>query len=123
MDVRVHVVGERMFATEIDTAATDYRYAARVGAEVRFHDTRLPAAIATGCRRLANELGLVVAGIDLRRTPEGHWYCFEANPSPAFTWYEQQSGQPITDAICDLFYSTSTAATQPLTTTQGGSDG
>jgi glutathione synthase/RimK-type ligase-like ATP-grasp enzyme len=120
VDVRVHVIGERIFATEIDTAAIDYRYAGRVGADVRFRDTRLPAAIATGCRRLANELGLVIAGLDLRRTPEGSWYCFEANPSPAFTWYEQRSGQPITDAICDLFYSTNTSATQLFSKTQGG---
>jgi glutathione synthase/RimK-type ligase-like ATP-grasp enzyme len=42
---------------------------------------------------------LVVAGIDLRRTPEGRWVCFEVNPSPAFVYYEEATGQPIGDAI------------------------
>jgi glutathione synthase/RimK-type ligase-like ATP-grasp enzyme len=102
IDVRVHVVGERIFATEIDTTAIDYRYAGRVGAEVRMRDTRLLDEIATACRRLASELDLALTGIDLRRTPGGHWYCFEANPSPVFTYYERSSGQPITDAVCDL---------------------
>jgi glutathione synthase/RimK-type ligase-like ATP-grasp enzyme len=128
VDVRVHVVGERLFATEIDSGATDYRYAGRDGAEVRMRDTRLPDGIATGCRRLASELGLVVAGIDLRRTPEGRWYCFEANPSPAFTWYEQRSGQPITDAVCDMLHAARTTERPPLVLTrhagrdQGGRD-
>jgi glutathione synthase/RimK-type ligase-like ATP-grasp enzyme len=104
MDVRVHVVGERIFATEIDTTATDYRYAGRVGAEVRMRNTRLPDEIATACRRLADVLQLVLTGIDLRRTPDGRWYCFEANPSPVFTYYERYSGQPLTDAVCELLH-------------------
>jgi D-alanine-D-alanine ligase-like ATP-grasp enzyme len=29
-----------------------------------------------------------VAGIDLRRTPSGEWYCFEVNPSPAYSWFD-----------------------------------
>ena len=29
-----------------------------------------------------------VAGIDLRRTPAGEWFCFEVNPSPAFSWFD-----------------------------------
>jgi D-alanine-D-alanine ligase-like ATP-grasp enzyme len=30
---------------------------------------------------------LLVAGLDLIRTPDGEWYFLEANPSPAFTFY------------------------------------
>ncbi len=111
IDVRVHVVGERIFATEIDTTATDYRYAGRVGAEMRMRDTRLPDEIATACRRLADTLQLVLTGIDLRRTPDGRWYCFEANPSPVFTYYERYSGQPLTDAVCELLH---TAGDRPM---------
>ena len=33
-DVRVHVAGESVIATEIDSTADDYRYAARSGFEV-----------------------------------------------------------------------------------------
>ena len=45
---------------------------------------------------------LHVAGIDLRRTPDGEWFCFEVNPSPAFLYYETATGLPIAAAIAQL---------------------
>jgi hypothetical protein len=41
---------------------------------------------------LAASMRLVVAGIDLRRTPDGRWVCVEVNPSPAFVYYEEATG-------------------------------
>jgi hypothetical protein len=38
--------------------------------------------LADRCRKLAAGLQLPFAGIDLRRTPEDEWVCFEVNPSP-----------------------------------------
>jgi hypothetical protein len=52
--------------------------------------------------RLTAKLGLVVAGISLRRTPEGRWFCCEVNPSPGFTVYQQATGRRIAEAIADL---------------------
>jgi D-alanine-D-alanine ligase-like ATP-grasp enzyme len=54
---------------------------------------------------LAAALHLSVAGIDLRKTPEGEWVCFEVNTSPAFTYYEEATGQPIAHAIAELLAS------------------
>jgi len=51
---------------------------------------------------LAAGLGLPVAGIDLRRTPSGRWYCFEVNPSPGFSYYEHATGQPLALSIARL---------------------
>jgi glutathione synthase/RimK-type ligase-like ATP-grasp enzyme len=51
---------------------------------------------------MAAAMGLALAGIDLRRTDKGEWFCFEVNPSPAFTYYEEATGQPITDAVARL---------------------
>jgi D-alanine-D-alanine ligase-like ATP-grasp enzyme len=45
---------------------------------------------------------LAVAGIDLRRTSGGRFYCFEANPSPGFSFYEEMTGQPVGEAIARL---------------------
>ena len=42
---------------------------------------------------------LPLAGIDLRRTPDGRYVCFEVNPSPAFSFYERRTGLPIAHAI------------------------
>ncbi|HEY4241157.1 MAG TPA: hypothetical protein VGM88_15145 [Kofleriaceae bacterium] len=86
-DVRVHVVGDRTFACEVSTTATDYRYPA--GAEVGRKLVDLPKDVADRCKALAAKLDLPVAGIDLRRPDKkGDWTCFEVNPSPAFTYYD-----------------------------------
>jgi D-alanine-D-alanine ligase-like ATP-grasp enzyme len=45
---------------------------------------------------------LAVAGIDLRQNVDGDWYCFEVNPSPAFTYYQEATDQPISRAIARL---------------------
>ncbi|GMU57648.1 MAG: hypothetical protein AMXMBFR33_67940 [Candidatus Xenobia bacterium] len=97
-DIRVHVVGEHTFASLIQAEESDYRYDKK--AEVVAHD--LPHDIAEACRQVARNLGMVLAGVDLRRTPQGEYCCFEVNPSPAFSWYEDRTEQPITATLCDL---------------------
>ena len=62
----------------------------------------MPREVEDRCRTAAVALQLPVAGIDLRRTPEGEWYCFEVNPSPAFSYYEDATGQPISAAVARL---------------------
>lgn len=104
-DVRVHVVGRRCFATAIESDADDYRYAARSGQAARLSATRIPPALGRRLVALAQQLGLRVAGIDLRHTPDGRWVCFEVNPSPGFSFYEDATGQPIADAIAGLLLS------------------
>jgi glutathione synthase/RimK-type ligase-like ATP-grasp enzyme len=101
-DTRVHVVGERVFACDIEAEADDYRYAARCGVPVALRPVVLPAEIADRCRYLVAGLGLIFGGIDLRRTPDGQWVCFEVNPSPGFTFYETATGAPIAAAVADL---------------------
>jgi glutathione synthase/RimK-type ligase-like ATP-grasp enzyme len=98
----VHVVGEEVFASEIVSDADDYRYAARQNSDVEIRAFTLSWDVADQCRALAATLSLRVAGIDLRHTPNGAWYCFEVNPSPAFTYYQEASAQPIGEAIARL---------------------
>lgn len=115
-DYRVHTVGDEIFACEIVSDADDYRYGARRGMEAQLRAYALPADCAETCRALARSLGLAVSGIDLRRTPDGDWYCFEVNPSPAFSYYEAATGQPIADSIAALLASAATIqATAPST--------
>jgi hypothetical protein len=47
-------------------------------------------------------MGLALAGVDLRLRPDGRWFCFEVNPSPAFSYYENAAGQPIAAAVATL---------------------
>lgn len=101
-DCRVHVVGNTVFAAEIVSDADDYRYAGRSGHSIDIRACTLEPELAERCRRLAAELGLLFAGIDLRRTPEGRWYCFEVNPSPGFSFYQEATGQKIAEAVASL---------------------
>lgn len=99
-NVRVHVVGSELFATAARTEATDYRYASRqVGEAADLEAVRLADDLAERCIALARALGLDFAGVDLKITPDGDVYCFEVNPSPAFSYYEESSGQPIARAL------------------------
>jgi len=96
---RVHVVGEHVFACRIRSGADDYRYSAE---PVEMEACELPEEIARVCVRMAAAMNLPLAGIDLRCTPEGEWYCFEVNPSPGFTYFEAKSGQPIAATVAAL---------------------
>jgi hypothetical protein len=99
-DIRVHVVGRTALAAAIRSDATDYRYAARdIGVEPEIHACELPPDVRGRCIALAQRLDLPLAGIDLRRTPEGRHVCFEVNPSPAFSFYEERAKLPIADCI------------------------
>ena len=99
-DVRVHVVGAEVFATAITTTATDYRYAtAQVDEPARLTPHELDDEVAERCVALTADLGLEFAGIDLKITPDGEVYCFEVNPSPAYTYFSGQTKQPIPEAL------------------------
>jgi glutathione synthase/RimK-type ligase-like ATP-grasp enzyme len=101
-NIRVHTVGDELFATRIRSAAVDYRYAPQQGATAEMEPTMLPPSVAQSCHRLATALRLVIAGIDLKETPDGEYYCFEINPSPGFAYYEQRTEQPISTALAEV---------------------
>jgi glutathione synthase/RimK-type ligase-like ATP-grasp enzyme len=101
-DIRVHTVNEQVFATEIVSDVSDYRYAGRYGGSLSMRAIGIPGHIAESCVRMAKSLGLVLSGIDLRRTPDDQYYCFEINPSPGFIFYERMTGQPISETVAHL---------------------
>jgi glutathione synthase/RimK-type ligase-like ATP-grasp enzyme len=98
-EYRVHVVGEQVFACQITSAADDYRYSSE---PVGMQACELPPGVAARCRALTRSMKLSVAGIDLRCTLDGNWYCFEVNAAPGFTFFERSAVQPIAAAIAQL---------------------
>jgi RimK-like ATP-grasp domain len=96
-DVRVHTLADgTLFATVIESAADDWRYA---DGEVSMQAWTPGDELAERCLALTADLGLEFAGIDLRVSAEGEVYCFEVNTSPAYSAFEQASGQPIARAL------------------------
>jgi glutathione synthase/RimK-type ligase-like ATP-grasp enzyme len=106
-NVRVHTVGDRVFATRIESEAVDYRYAHADGFTATLEPATLPPAVEAACLRLARTFDLLFAGIDLKQTPEGEYFCFEVNPCPGFLYYERHTGQPISTALAELLHRSS----------------
>jgi hypothetical protein len=99
VNVRVHTVSGEVIATRIETDRVDYRYAHRDGGEAVLTPWTLPDEIAQRCLALSARLGLNLAGLDLLFADDGDVYCFEVNPSPAFSYFEHESGQQISRSI------------------------
>jgi glutathione synthase/RimK-type ligase-like ATP-grasp enzyme len=95
-DVRVHAVGDELFACAIESQAVDYRYAA---GSRRIYPCTLPEGCAQRCREVMRLLGLFVGGIDLRQARREEWFCFEVNPAPGFTFFDAAGQQGIAAAI------------------------
>lgn len=99
-DVRVHCIGGEVYACRIVSDAVDYRYAVHeVGSPAALEPYALDGDLATRCLALTGALGLELSGIDLRLDGDGRAWCFEVNPSPAFSYYEHHTGLPIARAI------------------------
>jgi len=96
---RVHIVGDEIFATRISSESVDYRYSHLEGNNTTLVPVELTTTIAERCLLLSKSLQLPLCGIDLFETEEGTWYCFEVNPSPGFSYFENETGQPIAASI------------------------
>ena len=105
VELRVTVVGERVFACEIHSQATNRtrvdwrRYNLN---RTPHHVHELPAAVAAQCVAIVARLGLSYGALDLVLTPDGRYVFLEVNPMGQYLWIERITGMPITEAICDL---------------------
>lgn len=103
-DYRVTLVGDRVFAAEIDARGGAYPIDFRMnltGAVAR--PTVLPGDVEEGLRRLMQRLALVYGAADLRRSDAtGEFYFLEVNPAGQWLFVEQQAGLPISAALADV---------------------
>ncbi|ACG72982.1 RimK domain protein ATP-grasp [Anaeromyxobacter sp. K] len=103
VDVRVTVVGDQLFAADLDARDTvspdDFRPVTHL---CRVAACELPDAVAAGLRRLTADLGLVYGAADFRRRDDGSWAFLELNPSGQWGFVEERTGQPITSALARL---------------------
>ena len=103
-ELRVTVVGERVLACRIDSAAVE---AARVDWRAAGRDAvphtavELDEPLAARCRALTRRLGLRMAGLDLIVTPAGEAVFLELNAAGQWAWIEEATGLPIAAALAD----------------------
>jgi len=101
-DYRIHVVGDELYACQVESSADDYRYPRTQQQHARLRAVQLDAEISFRLLTMVRSMQLWLAGVDLRLTPEGCWYCFEVNPSPGFSYFSQETGQPIARGIAQF---------------------
>jgi glutathione synthase/RimK-type ligase-like ATP-grasp enzyme len=101
-DVRVTVVGDRIFAAAIHSQDTQYLVDFRIDmnrAKVEPHD--LPTDVATRLAEFMQRLGLVYGAIDMRLTPDGRYVFLEVNPAGQWLFIEGRTGQRISAAVAE----------------------
>ena len=101
-DYRVHVVGDKTFCTRLQATNEDYRRSALIeNEEINAESAELPDSVLRRCIGFTRRLGLVVSGIDFKKSKDGRLAALELNPYPQFTFYQGRSGQRITESVVD----------------------
>ena len=101
-ELRVTVVGPRIFSAKIDSQTrsetkVDWRHLPFEVDEV----LDLPPEIEAKIHALMQEFGLVYGAFDFIVTPEGRHVFLEVNPAGHYMWIESKLGLPITAALAD----------------------
>ncbi|MGW4378355.1 ATP-grasp ribosomal peptide maturase [Kitasatospora sp. NPDC004531] len=102
-DVRVTVIGERVFAVRIDCDLLDWRvdYSTHV-----YTPIPVPEPVEQALHAYLGRFGLLFGAFDFaltgpERKPES-WVWLECNPSGQWAWLEPPTGLPMTAALADL---------------------
>lgn len=104
VDVRVTVVGSKVFSTRIHSqtqleTSVDWRR----GENILKHEVCvLPGEIEVRCVELLRRLGLRFGAIDFVQDTNGEYIFLEINPNGQWAWIEKQTGQEISGEIVKL---------------------
>ncbi|MCD4665878.1 MAG: hypothetical protein K8R68_11465 [Bacteroidales bacterium] len=103
IDLRITVVGKRIFAAAIYSQQTSYKVDFRMTmGEAHVEAFELPEHIRNLIYKYMKCLGLVYGAIDMRLTPDGQYVFLEINPSGQWLFIEQLTNQPITESFTEL---------------------
>lgn len=101
VDLRVTVVGNKIFAAKIEKnglgIAGDWR---KEKDNVKFTEVELPEEIKRKCIQIVNDLGLSFGGIDLVFCND-NYYFIEVNPTGEWAWLVNKANLKIDRGICD----------------------
>lgn len=103
-DIRVTVVGNKIFSTEIlsqenEDTIVDWRRGENV---LKHHKTILPAEVEGKCRELVSTLNLKFGAIDFILDENGNYIFLEINPNGQWAWIEYQTDYPISKEIVEI---------------------
>lgn len=102
-DLRITIVGERIFAAAIHSQQTSYPVDFRMDmAAARITAAELPAELEARLLRYMRALGLQYGAIDMRLRPDGEYVFLEINPAGQWLFVEEATRQPIAAALAEL---------------------
>ena len=102
-DLRVTIVGDRLFPAQIVGPSDAYEYDFRLHtAESSISPVTLPDGVTDRSLALMRRLQLWYGAVDLRRTPEGDFVFLEVNPAGQWLFVEYATDQPIAAALAEL---------------------
>jgi hypothetical protein len=113
-ELRVTVVGERVFACEIESQpdtpqAVDWRIG-NFGDRLSHVPVDLPLELQQQLREVLRFMGVNFGTFDLIQDSSGTFYFLEVNPNGQYYRIEQRTGLPITSAMVDLILTLAAAA-------------
>jgi glutathione synthase/RimK-type ligase-like ATP-grasp enzyme len=97
-NVRAYVIADTVYAAEIRSPEIDFRE----DEDAILIPLDLPEQICKQSIAIARALFLEWTAIDWRLTSAGEYVFLEANPSPMFIHFEQQTGFPVTEKLIQL---------------------
>ena len=101
-DVRISIVGDRLFPMAIDTRGTSYEVDFRLSLhEAEKRAAQLPEHVTSALRALMRHYGLAYGAVDLRQSSDGDYVFLEVNPAGEFLFLENTCQLPVTEAIAD----------------------
>jgi ATP-grasp ribosomal peptide maturase len=98
-DVRVTVIGTRVFCVRIDSDLLDWR---TDYGRLEYTPVEPPPRTTAALFRYLDHFGLVFGAFDFCVGEDGRWWFLECNPSGQWYWLEPETGMPMLEAMADL---------------------
>lgn len=102
-EVRLTVVGRKIFASEIHAASEDAKVDWRSDYDsLEYKPCSVPGSVRNGVLAWLAHFRLNFGAFDFAVTPGGEWVLFECNPSGEWSWIQAKTGLPIAAALAEL---------------------
>lgn len=101
-DIRVTIIGKRIFAFKIDSQKGDGKVDWRTDYTVPMTPWNLPNALSTKCLNLMHRLGLNYGAMDFCVDQGGEYIFLEVNPAGQYLWLEERTQQPMSQELASL---------------------
>lgn len=98
-DVRVTVIGSKVFCVRIDSDLLDWR---TDYSRLAYTPVAAPPGIEQALHHYMAHFGLVFGAFDFCVGEDGRWWFLECNPSGQWYWLEPETGLPMCAALADL---------------------